>query len=175
MIPRTILEQRLADGILERSCRTVTHSYADGHTTRQFGVGTNIPIELPVALDGLRGPGTVVGPGETLQGEGRTMVLPVHHILRRIDAPLLHPEEVGAILVMTSINIHRTVVNHRSGVTCTPGLHKGVLRVGSHCHCRNNGDKSISQFHLVVLTKIRVQSYKIKKQSIRHECNGYFV
>ena len=55
------------------------------------------------------------------------MVLPVHHILRGINAPLLHPEEVGMILVMTRVYIHRTVMHHWCGVTGKPRLHERIL------------------------------------------------
>ena len=55
------------------------------------------------------------------------MVLPVYHILSGIDTPLLHPEEVGMILVMTGIDIHGAIVHHWCGVTGKPCLHEGVL------------------------------------------------
>ena len=56
------------------------------------------------------------------------MILPVHHVLRGVDAPLLHPEKVGIILVMSRIDIHRTIVYHRCRITGKPGLYKRVLR-----------------------------------------------
>ena len=127
MVPRTILKERLTDSILERSCRRIAHSHTDGHSPRQLRVGTDIPVELTITLDGLRGPGPIVGPRETLQGQGRTMVLPVHHILRRIDTPLLHPEEVSTIFVMASINIHSSVMYHWCRVAGAPSLHEGIL------------------------------------------------
>ena len=56
------------------------------------------------------------------------MVCPVNHILCGIHAPLLHPEEVGAVFIMACIHVHRTVVYHRSWVTGTPGLYERILR-----------------------------------------------
>ena len=56
------------------------------------------------------------------------MILPVDHILGGVDTPLLHPEEVGIILIMTRIDIHGTIVYHGCRVTGKPRLHKGVLR-----------------------------------------------
>ena len=70
VIPRAILIERLADGITEGACRRVADSNANGHALRQATVGTDIPVELTVALDGLRSPRTVVGPGEALEGQG---------------------------------------------------------------------------------------------------------
>ena len=67
MIPGAVLEQRLTDGVTERSCGGIAHSHADGHATRQTGMGADIPEELPVALDALTRPGAIVSPGEALQ------------------------------------------------------------------------------------------------------------
>ena len=69
MIPGTVLEERFTDGITERTRGRVADSHTDSHATRQFGMGTDIPVELAVALDGLRGPCTVVSPREALQGQ----------------------------------------------------------------------------------------------------------
>ena len=60
------------------------------------------------------------------------MVLPIHHVLRRVDAPLLHPKEVCTIFVMTGIYIHCTIVHHRCRIACTPCLHKGILCRSHH-------------------------------------------
>ena len=67
MIPGAVLEQRLTDGVTERSCGGIAHSHADGHATRQTGMGADIPEELSVALDALTRPGAIVSPGEALQ------------------------------------------------------------------------------------------------------------
>ena len=127
MIPRAVLEEGLSDGILEGTCGRIAHCHANGHAAREFAVGADVPIELAIALDGLRSPGTVIGPRERLQGQGRTVVGPVNHIGGRINAPLLHPEEVGTVFIMAGIDIHRAIVYHWCGVTSAPGLHKGIL------------------------------------------------
>ena len=80
MIPRAVLEQGFADSIAERTRRRVADSHTNSHTVRLFRVGTDIPIELAIAFDGLRCPGSVVGPRKALQCQWRPMILPVHHI-----------------------------------------------------------------------------------------------
>ena len=158
MIPRAILEEGLTKGILERTCRTVAHSHTDGHTTREFAMCTDIPIVLTVALYRLTGPRTVVSPRETLQSQWRTMVGPVHHILGRINAPLLHPEEIGIILIMSSINIHPVTAYHWCGVACKPSLHKGVLCLSSHSSQCHHGCTHHSLFHFLVLCIVILKS-----------------
>ena len=130
VIPRAIFIQWFADGVAEGSCRTVCHSHTDGHAARETGMGTDVPVELAVALDALAGPGTVVSPAETFQREGASVVGPVHHVGRTIHTPLLHPEEVGIVLIMTRIDIDAVAVHHRSRVARKPGLHKRIL-----CRC----------------------------------------
>ena len=127
VIPRAVLEEGLANSVAERPDRRIADCHADCHASRQFGMCTDVPVELAVALNCLRSPSPVVGPREALQGKGRAVVLPVHHVLRRIDAPLLHPKEVGAILVVTRIDVHCAVVHHRCRVACEPSLDKRVL------------------------------------------------
>ena len=61
------------------------------------------------------------------------MVLPVYHILGGIDTPFLHPEEIGIVLIVTGIDVHRTVINQRSRVAGKPCLNKRVL-----CHGRRS-------------------------------------
>ena len=127
MVPRTVLKQRFSNGITERTCRTVANGYTDGHTVRNPGVGTDIPIKLSVPLHALACPCSVVGPREILKCQRRSVVSPVHHVLRTIDAPFLHPEEVGIVFIMTSVNVHGTVMNHRSRVRGKPSLNKRIL------------------------------------------------
>ena len=62
MIPRAVLEQRFSNGITEGARGRITHCHTDGHTSGQAGMGTDIPIELTVALNCLRGPGTIICP-----------------------------------------------------------------------------------------------------------------
>ena len=69
MVPRAVLKQGLANGVAERSRRRVADSHTDGHSLRQPGMGTDVPVELTIALDTLRSPGTVVSPREALQGQ----------------------------------------------------------------------------------------------------------
>ena len=128
IIPAAVVEERLAQGILERPGGRVGHGHADSHAIGQLGVGADVPIELAIALDALRGPGTVVGPAETGQTEQRPMVSPVHHVTAGIDTPFVHPEEVCMVFVMTGIDIHSVAIDHRCRVTGKPRLHKGVLR-----------------------------------------------
>ena len=127
MVPRTVLKQRFSNGITERSRRTVANGYTDGHTVRNPGMGTDIPIKLAVPLHALACPCSVVGPRKTFQSEGRTVILPVDHILGGIHTPLLHPEEIGIVFVMTGVNVHGTVMNHRSRVRGKPSLNKRIL------------------------------------------------
>ena len=130
VIPLAVLIQRFADGIAKRTRRRVGHSHTDSHATRDLRVGTDIPIVLAVALDGLRGPCTIIGPLKGIQTHQRTMIGPVHHVTRRVAAPLVHPEKVGIILIVTHIDIHLVATHHRSGVTRKPCLHNRIL-----CHC----------------------------------------
>ena len=134
MVPRTVFEEGFSDGILERTGWRVAYSHADGHTVGNLAMGTDIPIELSVAFYCLCCPGTVIGPRETLQSQGRAVVGPVYHIHSRIDTPLLHPEEIGSVLVVAGIDIHATVMNHRCRVAGKPSLYKGVLCFGSQSH-----------------------------------------
>ena len=53
VVPLAVFIERFPDGIAEGTCRRVADCHADGHATRQFGVGTDIPVELTVALNGL--------------------------------------------------------------------------------------------------------------------------
>ena len=69
VVPFAVVEERLADGVPERTCRRVGHGYADGHASGQLGVGADVPVILAVALDGLCGPGPAVGPSESGQVE----------------------------------------------------------------------------------------------------------
>ena len=62
MVPRTVLKQRLSDGIPKGTNGRVGYSYTNGHTLRNLRVGTDIPVKLAIALDGLRGPGSIVSP-----------------------------------------------------------------------------------------------------------------
>ena len=130
MIPAAVLVEGLADGVTEGASGRISHSHTDGHAARETGMGTDVPVELAVALDALAGPGTVVSPAETFQREGASVVGPVHHVGRTIHTPLLHPEEVGIVLIMTRIDIDAVAVHHRSRVARKPGLHKRIL-----CRC----------------------------------------
>ena len=151
MVPRAILEEGLAQGIPEGTSGRIADRYADGHTLRYRAMGADIPIELAVALDGLTGPGTVIGPREALEGQGRAMILPVDHIRCGIDAPLLHPEEIGIILVVAGIDIHATIVNHRGRVAGEPSLHKGILCMGSQGRKGHQGCSNSSVFHFILI------------------------
>ncbi len=63
------------------------------------------------------------------------MVLPVDHILGAVDAPFLHPEEIGSIFVVPCIDIHGSVVDHRSRVAGIACLHKGILGKAHEACC----------------------------------------
>ena len=109
-------------------------------------MGADVPEEFAVALNTLRSPRTVVGPGKAFQSQWRPVVLPVHHVLCGIYAPFLHPEEVGIVFVVTRIDVHCPVVYHRSRVTGTPGLHKRILCHAAQRHCQDSG-KNCCSFH----------------------------
>ena len=67
MIPLAVLIERLSDGIAERTGRRVSYGHTYCHTSGDLRVGTDVPIEFAVSLNGLGSPGTIVGPGETLE------------------------------------------------------------------------------------------------------------
>ena len=130
VVPRAILIQWFADGIAERTRRTVCHSHTDSHTAREARMSTDVPVKLAVALDALACPGAVVCPAEAFQCQRTSVVGPVHHVGRTIHAPLLHPEEVGIVFIMTRIDIDSVAMHHRSRVASKPGLYKWIL-----CRC----------------------------------------
>ncbi len=128
IVPAALIEW-LAKSILERTCRRVGYSHTNGHGVGQLADGTDIPIELTVTLTDLCGPGAVIGPFEGLKGQRRTTVGPVDHIGGAINTPLLHPEEVGIILVMSGIDIERVIMHKGCRVGGEAGLDDGVLSV----------------------------------------------
>ena len=129
VVPRAIFIERLADGITEGSGGCVAHSYTDGHAAADLGVGTDIPIVLTIALYGLRGPGTVVGPREGGEAEGCAVVGPVDHVGTAVDAPFIHPEEVGTVLIMAGIYINAVTTDQGSRVGGEPCLHYRIATV----------------------------------------------
>ncbi len=116
VIPLTIIKERFAECILERTRRRIAHGNTDGDTTTQLGVGADIPVVFTIALDGLCRPGTVIRPRKRTQVERRTMVCPVHHILGGIHTPFVHPKEVSLIFIMTGIYIETVSNNQRCWV-----------------------------------------------------------
>ena len=127
VIPAAVVEERFAEGIAERPCGRVGHGHADGHAVGQLGVGTDVPIELAVALNALGCPGTVVGPAEAVETEQRAVVGPVHHVAAGIGTPFVHPEEIGIVLVVSRIDVNLVAMHHRGGVAGKPCLHHRVL------------------------------------------------
>ena len=103
--------------------------HTDSHRVCQLGMQTHIPIEFPVAFDTLRCPGTIVRPVERLDGKRRTVIGPVHHIFSRIDAPLLHPEKIGMVLIVSRVNIQGAIVHHRCRIRSIASLHNRILRL----------------------------------------------
>ena len=128
VVPLTVLVKWLAQRVAIRTFHLVGYSHADGHAVRDVGVNWYIKIELTVALDALRSPGAVVGPLEVTLRQGATVVGPVDHVGGREEAPLVHPEEVGLLLVMAGEDIETVATHHRSRVGRKTGLSNGVLR-----------------------------------------------
>ena len=142
VIPLTIIKERFAECILERTCRRIAHGNTDGDTTTQLGVGADIPVIFAISLDGLCRPGTVIRPGEGREVERRAMVGPVHHIFGRIDTPFVHPEEISPILIVSGIDIEGIPIHHRCRVGRQLGLYDRILRIHCcaqvHTQCRSN-------------------------------------
>ena len=127
VVPTSVFKKGFADSVLETLCGIVGYSHAYCHSARNLRMGADVPIELAVAVDGLRSPRAVVCPRECLQSQGRTVVGVVDHIGGGINAPFLHPKEIGVVLVVTRVNVERVVVHHRRGVGCKPSLNHRVL------------------------------------------------
>ena len=131
IIPLTIIKERFAECILERTRRQIAHGYTDGDAATQLGVGADIPVIFAIALDGLCRPGTVIRPRKRTQVEWRTMVGPVYHIGGGIHTPLVHPEKVCPILIVSGIDIEGIPIHHRCRVGGQLGLYDWILRI--HC------------------------------------------
>ena len=137
MVPRTVLVEGTPESIAIRTFGTIGYGDANSHTARELGVSTDIPVEPAIALNDLCCPCAVVGPRETLESQGRAVVGPVDHITGAIDAPLLHPEEVCAFLVVTGKDVkHGVAYVQRCRVGGVTGLHDGVTVVS---RCRQLG------------------------------------
>ena len=105
VVPRTVLIEGTSQCIAIGTFGAVGYGNTDCHATRQFGVYADVPIEFAVTFDTLGGPGTVVGPRETFDCQGRAQVCPVHHIAGGVNAPFLHPEEIGFVFVVACKDI----------------------------------------------------------------------
>ena len=150
VVPRAVLEERFPQRVAEGPRGRVGHGHADGHASGQLRVGADVPEELAVALDALRRPGAVVGPGERFECQRRAVVAPVHHVGGGVDAPLLHPEEVGTVFVVTGVDVEAVAHHQRRRVAGEARLHKGVLPRGLNRCCHGGGhEKGFQVFHVM--------------------------
>ncbi|CDD81730.1 unknown [Bacteroides sp. CAG:462] len=147
VVPTAVVE-RLADGVLERSRRRVTHGDTNRHGIGQLRVQADVPVELAVVLHALGSPGAVVRPGECFDGERRAVVGPVDHVRGRIDAPVLHPEEVRLVLVVAGIDVQPSIMHHRCRVGRVTGLDDGVLCVQGARHQQGHAPHQVMFVHV---------------------------
>ena len=90
----------------------------------------HVKVKLAVARDDPPGPRVGVGPAEGGQAHGRAVVLPVHHVRRREDAPVAHVVGRGVVLVMAGEHIDAVVVQERCRVCRLKGVHDRVVSSG---------------------------------------------
>ncbi len=131
-----VLHERVAEGVAERAGRAVRDAHADGHPAGGPVDDGDVPVELAAALDGLARPSVLAGPAEGADVHGGAVVGPVHHVGGRPDAPLLHGEVGGAVLVVSCVEVHPPVVHQRCRVGGVDVLHDRVVGLGGH-RCRD--------------------------------------
>lgn len=114
----------MTERILERSVRSIANKDTDTITMNR-----TIHVVLTVTINNLFCPCAVgfVNPFEVLERSNSTVVSPVHHIGRGIEEPVKHLETVCIVLVMSGVEIYRTIMYHRCRVGGVLGLDNWVL------------------------------------------------
>ena len=138
IVPMFLLpNQWFSNRIFERSVRRIAHQYADAMT-----VNRAIHVPLSVAVYHTDSPSAVIAfipLIKVLQRSDRTTVLPIHHIGRSIEQPVLHLKAFGIVLVVTCVKINRIIINQRCWVGRIFSLNNGhiqfgPLTIGILCH-----------------------------------------
>ena len=99
--------QRLAEGVFERTVRSVGNEDCDAVTMEW-----SIEVVFAVALYGLDGPCAIVAtaPGNILQGCYGTVLCPVYHICGGPQQPVVHEETGGVFLVQIGNIFRRSIM-----------------------------------------------------------------
>ena len=137
IIPFSVIIERFAQRILERSCRTIGYSNTYCHTTRQLRMGTNVPIVFSITFTTLGSPCTIIRPGKTIQSQELSVVCPVYHVRSRINSPLVHPEEICTRFINISIQIKRILNDQWGRIGSITSWNNWVL-----CICRSRKHQS---------------------------------
>ena len=131
--------ERFAKRVLEWTKRRVGNEHTD-----TIAVYRAIHIPLAIALNHLFCPCSVVSliPSEILERSHRPVVLPVDHVGRGIEQPILHLESLCVILVVGGIEIYGISMHIGCGVCRVFGLDNRHIEVlFLLCRCRHCGSK----------------------------------
>ena len=118
-----IPNQRLAQGILERTVGRIGFEYGD-----TVSVEWGIEVILAVALYRLDGPRAVLttAPGDILQGGHGPVLRPVHHIGGRPKKPVVHKEACRALLVQIGDVLGGRIVRGKEEQTIAYDQWRGI-------------------------------------------------
>ena len=132
----TLPDERFADRVNKRTVWRICNKHTDA-----MPMNRAIHIELSISLNDLLSPSTIVTiiPLEIFQRSHGTTILPVHHVGRSVEQPVLHLEPIGIVLIVSRIKENRVVIHHRCRVGSKFSLNNRILSL--HIHSKHTHEK----------------------------------
>ena len=126
VVPVAFIDKWMSQ-VFKGACGGIRYSHCNGHAAAYFVNGT-IKIKLSVPENGLRRPGSVIGPLYVIKGEDLSVIRPVDHVLGGKAAPVIHGVKIvfKNILVMSGVKIQSVTVHHGGGIRSIYVFNDGI-------------------------------------------------